>query len=206
MVKTVAISALVACALVGTGRMAFGQATASINGRVVDQGGAVLPGASITIINTLTNATRDTTTNGDGLYNVPALLPGTYTVKAQLAGFGPQARSDIQLLIGAAATVDIQLGVAQLQENLTVTGDAPMVETTQSVLASSIRQVEVEQLPMLNRNLAAMMTLLPGAREVSVGISAHGTSANYVSYGGGNGRNSVMLVDGIDNKEDNDGG
>jgi Carboxypeptidase regulatory-like domain len=206
MVKRVAISALVACVLVGGSRLAFGQATASINGRVVDQAGAVLPGASITVTNTQTNAARETTTNGEGQYNVPALPPGTYTVKAQLEGFGPQVRNDVQLLIGAAATVDVQLGVAQLQENLTVTGDAPMIETTQSVLASSIRQVEVEQLPMLNRNLAAMMTLLPGAREVAVGISAHGTSANYVSYGGGNGRNSVMLVDGIDNKEDNDGG
>jgi carboxypeptidase family protein len=173
---------------------------------VVDQAGAIRPTAKITVTNTLTNATRDTMTNADGLYGVPAPLPGTYTVNAQLQGFEPQVRSDVQLLIGATVTIDMHLGVATLHESITVGGSAPPVDPTQSVLASSIRQVEVEQLPMLNRNLAAMITPLPGAREVAVGISSHGTSANYVSYGGGNGRNSVMLVDGIDNKEDNEGG
>jgi len=143
MVRTIRMAAFVASVLVGASQAAFGQATASINGRVVDQAGAVLPGANITVTNTQTNATRETTTNGDGLYSLPALLPGIYSVKAQLEGFGPQVRNDITLLIGAAVTVDMQLGVAQLQENLTVTGDAPMIETTQSVLASSIRQVEV---------------------------------------------------------------
>src|SRR6476660_1230579 len=102
--KKVAISALIACVLVGGSRLAFAQATASINGRVVDQAGAVLTGAGITVTNTQTNATRETTTNSEGQYNVPALPPGTYTVKAQLEGFGPQVRNDVQLLIGAAAT------------------------------------------------------------------------------------------------------
>ena len=96
--------------------------------------------------------------------------------------------------------------LAGVQENLTVTGAAPIVETTQSVLASSIRQTEVAQLPMLNRSLSAMMNLLPGAREVPVTVSAHGQSSNYVSFGGGSGQHYNMLVDGLDNKEDNDGG
>jgi hypothetical protein len=124
-----------------------------------------------------------------------------------LSGFAPSVRNGIPLLTGATLTVDLQLGLAQIQETLTVSGAAPMVETTQSVLASSIRQTEVAQLPMLNRSLSAMMNLLPGAREVPItGASAHGTSSNYVSFGGGGGRNFNMLVDGLDNKEDNDGG
>jgi hypothetical protein len=185
----------------------FAQATATINGRVVDQAGAVLPGATVTVTAAGTGVSRNTVTNAEGLYSVAALTPGTYTVRAELSGFAPQERRGVELLTGATLSIDVQLGIAQLQETLTVTGTAPMVEATQSVLASSIRQVEVAQLPMLNRNLAAMMTLLPGAREVPItGPSAHGTSANYVSFGGGAGRNFVMLVDGIDNKEDNDGG
>src|SRR5262249_28910053 len=159
------------------------------NGRVVDQNGAVLPGATVTVTNTATGTARDTITNAEGLYSVPALNPGNYNVKAELAGFSPQTRQNVELLTGATLTMDLQMGVAQIQESLTVTGVSPMVETTQSVLAASVRQVEVAQLPMLNRNLAAMMTLLPGAREVPItGGSAHGTSANYVSFGGGFGR------------------
>jgi hypothetical protein len=198
---TVAVGAALAPPVV------LAQATATINGRIVDQAGAVLPGATVTVTETSTGVTRDTVTNSEGLYSVPALPPGTYSVKAEVTGFSPQQRADIQLLTGATLSVDLQLSVGQLQESLTVTGAAPMVESTQSVLASSMRQVEVQQLPMLNRNLAAMINLLPGAREVPVTAgSAHGTSANYVSVGGGGGRNTVMLVDGIDNKEDNDGG
>jgi hypothetical protein len=185
----------------------LGQANSTLNGRVVDQASAVLPGVTVTVTEEATGLTRTTVTGGEGLYSVPALNPGYYTIKAELSGFAPLERRNVQLLTGATLTVDLQLAVAQLAETLTVTGAAPMVETTQSVLASSIRQVEVQQLPMLNRNLAAMMTLLPGAREVPVGGgSAHGTAANYVSFGGGSGRNFNMLVDGIDNKEDNDGG
>src|SRR6266852_485484 len=204
MVKNVCLSF---CMLLGTTGAVFGQATATLNGRVIDPGGAALPGVTVAVTNPATGVTRDTVTNAEGLYSVPALNPGTYSVKVELSGFAPQVRNDVQLLTGATLTLDLQLGLAQIQENLTVTGAAPMVETTQSVLASSIRQTEVAQLPMLNRNLAAMMTLLPGAREVPItGGSAHGTSANYVSFGGGAGRNFNMLVDGIDNKEDNDGG
>jgi len=184
----------------------FAQATATLNGRVIDQAGAVLPGATVTVTNAATGASRETLTNGEGLYSLPALNAGTYDIKAELAGFERLERHGIQLVIGDTLTVELQLGVAQIQENLTVTGAAPMVETTQSVLASSIRQTEVAQLPMLNRSLSAMMNLLPGAREVPVTVSAHGQSSNYVSFGGGSGEHYNMLVDGLDNKEDNDGG
>jgi hypothetical protein len=195
------------CLILLSASTSFSQATATINGRVVDQGGAVLPGAGVTVTATGTGVSRNTVTNGEGLYSVPGLNPGTYTIRVELEGFAAQDRRNVELLTGATLSVDIQLGLAAVQENLTVSGVAPLVESTQSVLASSMRQVEVQQLPMLNRNLAAMMTLLPGVREVPItGPSAHGTSANYVSVGGGAGRNTVMLVDGIDNKEDNDGG
>jgi carboxypeptidase family protein len=185
---------------------AYAQATATINGRVVDQGGAVLPGVTVTVTNTATGAARNTVTNSEGLYTVPALLAATYSVRAELSGFAPQTRNAIELLTGTSLTVDFQMSVAGIQENLTVTGAIPLVETTQSVLSSSIRQTEVAQLPMLNRSLSAMMNLLPGAREVQVTVSAHGQSSNYVSFGGGSGEHYNMLVDGLDNKEDNDGG
>src|SRR2546428_4360620 len=128
----------------------FAQATATINGRIVDPGGAVLPGATVTITDAATGVARDTVTNGEGLYSVPALNSGTYNIKAELAGFAPQVRNGAVLLTGATLTVDVQLGLAQLQESLTVTAAIPLVETTQSVLSNSIQQTEVQQLPMLN--------------------------------------------------------
>ena len=188
-----------------TAGLALAQATASITGRVVDQGGAVLPGATITVTNASTGRARESVTNAVGLYSVPALDPGTYDVRAALSGFAPTLRKGVALLTGSTLTVDVTLSVAQLEESVTVSGQVPLVETTQSVAASSIRQSEVVQVPMLNRSLAAMITLLPGAREVPASGS-HGNAAGYVSFNGGSGRNFNMLVDGVDNHDEHDGG
>ena len=180
--------------------------TATISGRVVDDAGAVLPGATITVTNTATGAVRETVSNEEGLYNVPALIPGIYNVRAALTGFAAQGRDNVEVLVGANMAVELKLGIAALQENITVSGQAPLVESTQAVLASSIRQQEVAQLPMMNRSISALITMLPGAREVPATVSAKGQSVSWVSVGGGGGQNVVMVVDGVDNKEDHCGG
>src|SRR5713226_3521913 len=184
----------------------FAQATASISGRVVDEGGAVLPGVTVSVTNTATGAVRDTITNGEGLYSIPALNPGIYNVRAELTGFAPQVRERIEVLTGANMSVELKLGIAALEESVTVNAQSPLVESTQSIVASSIRQAEVAQLPMINRSMTALITLLPGAREVPATVSAKGQSLSWVSIGGGGGQNVVMVVDGVDNKEDHCGG
>src|SRR5713226_6337237 len=203
MLKKLGLSVLV---VLMSSSWASAQATATLNGRVVDQAGAVLPGATVTVTNTATGASRETVTNGDGLYSVPALSAGTYTVKAQVAGFTAFLREKIELLTGSTLTIDAQLGLANVEESVTVTAQSPLVEASQSTLSASIRQSEVVQLPMINRSMACLMNLLPGAREVGGAVSAHGNAQTYVSFSGGTGQNYNMLVDGIDNKEDHCGG
>src|SRR5258708_38226021 len=203
MLKRVGLAVLLCVAASGS---VFAQATASISGRVVDQAGAVLPGATITVTNTATGAARDTITNGEGLYSIPALNPGIYNVRAELAGFAPQARERVEVLTGGNMSVELTLGIAAVAETITVSGQSPLVESTQSVISSSIRQAEVAQLPMINRSMTALITLLPGAREVPATVSAKRQSLSWVSVGGGGGQNVVMVVDGVDNKEDHCGG
>ena len=203
MVKRVGAAVLM---LMAVSSLSFAQATATINGRVADQAGAVIPGATVTVTHIATGATRDTVTNAEGLYTIPALIAGVYRVRAELAGFSPFNRDDIELLTGSTLSVDAQLSLAGIQENLTVVGQSPLVESTQSTLSASIRQSEVVQIPMINRSMAALMNLLPGAREVGGAVSAHGNAQTYVSFAGGSGQNYNMLVDGIDNKEDHCGG
>ncbi len=171
----------------------FAQATGTINGRVVDQGDAVLPGVTINVKNTATGATRTTVTNAEGLYSLPALERGSYDITAELAGFAPATRR-LELVAGSNITVDHKLGLAALQENVTVAGQVPLVETTQSLVSATIRQTEVSQLPMVNRSLAAMMTLLPGVREVAA-AGSHGHAAGYVSFAGNTGRSYNMYVE-----------
>jgi len=95
----------------GTG-LAFAQATASITGRITDQAGAVLPGVAVTVTNTATGASRNTITNAEGLYTVPALLAATYNIKVELSGFAAQTRPSVQLLTGTTLSVDFQMTVA----------------------------------------------------------------------------------------------
>src|SRR6266446_5601763 len=123
-----------------TSSWAFAQATSTINGRITDQAGAVLPGATVTVTNVATGATRETISNAEGLYTVPALTAGTYAVKADITGFTAYVRDGIELLTGSNLTVDAQLGLASLQENVTVTAQSPLVEATQATLSASIRQ------------------------------------------------------------------
>jgi hypothetical protein len=182
----------------------WAQATGTITGRVVDQADAILPGVTVNLKNVETGATRSTITNEQGVYSVPALDRGTYEIATELSGFSPVNRR-VELIAGSTVTADFQLGIAALQENLTVQGSLPLVETTQSLVSSTIRQTEVAQIPMVNRSLAGMMTLLPGVREVAASGS-HGHAAGYVSFAGNTGRSYNMYVDGVDNKEDQDGG
>jgi hypothetical protein len=187
--------------------VAFAQATATLNGRVADQGGAVVPGANVSVTNAGTGQVRSTVTNAEGLYSVPALNPGTYSVKVDHPGFANAVRDGVELLGGSTFSVDLQLGIAQQQQTVEVSGQAELIETTQAGLASSVRQAEVTELPMLNRSLSAMLNLVSGAREVAIpGQSSHGQGAMYVSFGGGAGRNTDMQVDGVDNKDEQDGG
>jgi len=184
----------------------FGQASANINGRVVDQQGAVVPNASVTVISTAAGITRTTVTNTEGLYNVPALVPGNYDIKAEAPGFTAAERKGVELLTGASLAVDLQMSVGEVRQNITVEAQAALVEATQATQGGSIRPGEVAELPMLNRSMAAMMNLIPGAREVAGTVSAHGASSNWVSIGGGGGTNYDTLVDGIEDKEDQCGG
>ena len=197
------VFAAVALLLAASGLL-FAQATATISGRVIDQGKAVLPGVTVTVTSPATGVVRDTVSNAEGLFSFPALTPGIYEVRAEITGFAPSVRR-VDLVTSSTLTVDFELGLAQLAESLTVQAAMPLVETTQSMLSSSVRQTEVMQLPMINRSLAAMMTLLPGAREVPA-QGSHGHAAGYVSFAGNAGRSYNMYVDGVDNKEDQDGG
>ena len=84
--------------LLATASVLFAQATAAINGRVVDQGGAVLPGATVTITESATGVARTTVTNAEGLYSVPALSPGLYNLKVELTGFAAAVNNNVTRL------------------------------------------------------------------------------------------------------------
>jgi len=183
----------------------FAQATGAFNGRVVDEGGAVLPGATVTATNTRTGLSRSTVSNEEGLYSLPALDPGVYDVAIELPGFGLERREGVNLTAGSTLTLDSTLRIAALAETIIVSGSSPLVETTQSDIGGVLTSTEVRELPVLNRNVTGLVALVPGARPI-VSPNSSKASTGAFSVGGGSGRNVNTLVDGGDNKDDIAGG
>src|SRR5688572_24849388 len=133
----IAISCCLALFLMSTA--AFAQRiTGSIEGRVTDSTGAVLPGVDVTVTNEATGQVRTTLTNESGLYSAPLLPSGTYSVRVTLAGFRSELRRGVQIEVDRNAKVDVQLEVGQVSESLEVVADAPLIQTDNSSLGQVI--------------------------------------------------------------------
>ena len=196
---------LVTCVMLMIASPVLAQGTSTINGRLLDQGDAVLPGATVLTTNASTGVVRSAVTNGEGVYSLPGLEPGVYTVAAELPGFATATRNGVTLGVNVTLTLDFKLGIVGVAETLTVTGEAPLIEVTQSKVASSIEAKELENLPMITRTVSGMLALLPGAVQIE---PTHRSKQNVgsVSYGGGSGTNVVPTVDGADNRDNQFGG
>jgi len=190
--------------LIGTG-LAFGQGTSTFNGRALDQADAVLPGVTVTVTNASTGVVRTSVTNAEGAFLIPGLEPGVYNIKADLVGFQTSVRDRVNLAVNSTITLDFKLTLANVTEAVTVTGEAPLIEVTQSKVASSIQAKELENLPMITRNVSGMLALLPGAVQIA---PTHRSKENVgsVSYGGSSGTNVIPNVDGADNRDNQFGG
>ncbi len=136
--------------------------TGQIGGTVKDEQGAVLPGVVLTLQNQATGVQRTTVTDSDGRYRFPALGPGRYTVRTELQGFATQEVTDIEMTIGLELVHDLTLKIQSLQETVTVTGEAPVVDTTKSEVAGVVTQVQIETLPINSRQYLSLALLMPG--------------------------------------------
>lgn len=125
----------------------FAQSTGTINGRVTDSSGAVVPGATVTVTNSATGITRTTTTINDGLYNVTGLVPGQYDVQVAATGLEKVVKQGKTLVTATTLTVNFELGVATTTEKAEVTAEAPLVDTTQSFDSQTLQTAEVQSLP-----------------------------------------------------------
>ena len=170
---------LTAVALLALPVMAAAQ-EAGIVGNVRDATGGALPGVTIHAVNAASGNRFDAVTNARGEYQVPVRV-GTYHVTATLSGFAPLTRP-VTLLVGQQAVLNFQMAVSAVEESVTVTGDAPLLETTQSSLGGNIDPRQLQDLPVQGRNWVDLVVLAPGARVNAVtdspsNIGATGSSS-----------------------------
>jgi hypothetical protein len=151
------------CALVlSLSAVTFAQtATSSITGTVIDSGGGAIPGATVVVKNE-SGVSFEAVTNSEGLFNVPGVSPGVYTVTASLTGFKTAVVSNVRVIAGAPATVKATLEVGQITESVTVMSSSELINTQTAQVASTLNADQLNRMPTPSRNALNAVTFLPG--------------------------------------------
>ncbi|HBB89799.1 MAG TPA: hypothetical protein DC047_19505 [Blastocatellia bacterium] len=171
-----------------------------IAGKVVDEQGRVVPGATVTATNKGTGAARTATTNDSGEYVLANLEPGKYDITVESSNFSKALARDFELNVGAKVTQNFELKPGALTATVEVTSEGTPIETTTSELGRNITPAEVQNLPLLNRTFANLSIIAPEARPVGT-FDPTKTHVGTVSFSGGDGRQVDVNVDGGDNKD-----
>ena len=177
--------------------------TGTISGTVIDQTKASLPGAEVTITNVDTGLVRTVFANENGRFEAPNLPIGNYEISAALSGFGTAVRRDIQLTVGRTIVIDLALPLASVQQEVVVTGAAPLVEVTSATVSNLIDARRVEDLPLVNRDLTQLTFLQPGV----IKIPSSGNQGLFSGMGdkftvaGARGTQNLYLIDGVSNSD-----
>ncbi len=166
---------------------------ADLEGVVVDDTNAVIPGVVITVTNVETGAVREAVSDNAGRYRVSALPPGRYKLRANGSGYAPIERDGLVLQIGQVATIELKMQVPGVEEVVVVTEAAPVVETGRTQLGSVVNRVEIENLPINGREFLDFARTVPG-------VSGQQTSGqgSGLSFNGQRGRSNNVSVDGAD--------
>jgi hypothetical protein len=180
-------------------------ATADVLGTVLDNSGAVIVNATVTVQNLSTRDTRSGLTNASGEYVFTLLPIGTYSVRIEAPGFKTFLVSDLSLSSGDRARVDGRLEIGQMAESIIVEGVAPALQSDSSTVGTVVSQQAVQDLPMNGRNFIAVVRLAPGASEGSSTALDSGNRPDDRRPGStlvvGSGIKNSFLVDAMDNND-----
>ena len=177
-----------------------------IGGKVVDQQGGVLPGASIQLVNIASGLAITIVSNASGTYNFPSVDPSTYRMLVSLSGFANWIREPIILAAKQGLTIDVTMAVAGVAETVTVTSESPMISTRDSEVGGVVDTTEIENVPINTRDVQQLALLVPGAKR-AINFDPTKGRVPAISLGtNGSGRGILYTLDGGDNTDDAVGG
>ena len=169
----------------------------TILGAVKDASGGAMAGATVTVTNTGTNDTRTATTGTEGEYRVPALQPGLYTVRVEAPGFKSLTVSAQNLVVGQEMVVNAEMQIGSPDQAVTVTGEAPLVNTTNSSLGGLVNDQQIVDLPLNGRNYTDLVFLQPGVAPAQHALGGGaGAVGNWFSSNGAPPRSNFFTLDG----------
>ncbi len=158
---------------------------AVLSGLITDERGGAVPDAAVTIKNVGTGVVREVTTNGDGFYSAPNLLPGSYDVTVTAKGFQTTVQKEVTLTVGATQALNFEMRVGQLNQTVEVSATPPSVQTTSSTISATVDSTTVRELPLNGRDWTSLATLEPGITSIP-NQAGTGFSANKGNRGFGN--------------------
>ena len=167
--------------------------TGTILGNVLDASGSAVPIAEITVTNQDTGVVRSATASDTGVYNIPSLLAGKYTVAAKAQGFSPAQVNDVVVNVGSETRADLRLQVGSTTQTVTVTESVPTVETTASDVSQVMDQDLIKDIPLNARDLQQLASIQP-----SVQFNYTSSFGKQLSIGGDRVANNRFLQEGID--------
>ena len=208
------VSRVAGAALLGLGLLcmppppAAAQAVSgTILGFVKDSTGAVVPGATVTLVNTGTGFSRTVVTNATGEYTAPLIPTGTYTVSAEITGFKKVSKTNVLLGVDQKVRIDVALELGAMTEVVEIQAETPLLQTSSSDLGTTVVEEQIKTLPLNGRNFVSLTRTVPGVlRGIPGGnIDGAGSLAWRASAGfsanGQRSRDNNYMLDGVDNNE-----
>jgi hypothetical protein len=181
---------------------AWGQATTSLRGTVTDSSGSAIHDAQVTVLNAATNFTRSAATSGEGNYVFVELLPGTYNLTVEAKGFKKYVQVGVPLRVELPATVNVRMQVGAAAETVSVTAEAPAINTTDASVGQTMEKGVIENLPLPAENAVLLLSLQPGVSFNGENIltDSYDTRAGMVN-GERSDQNNISL-DGVSNNDE----
>jgi hypothetical protein len=170
--------------------------SATLAGTVRDQTGAVLPGAAVTVTDEGTRAVRDSVTDAIGNFTIAGLAPGSYSVRAALAGFSTDTRTAVVLTVGQQASVSFTLQLGSATETVEVVGGAVLVDLRSAALSAVVPEQVIEDLPLNGRNFISLATLQPGVSVFLDRPATNNSGGLELHINGAPARSNSYLLDG----------
>ncbi len=184
---------------------------ATLQVSVTDPSGAVVPQAQVTVTNIATGITRTFTTNNSGEFTIVGLIPGSYSVRVEHAGFKASEVMGVVLSVGGHVKLPIHLAVGTANQSVTVNGSAIPMLTTSAAVSTVVNQQEVANMPLNGRSFQDLMLLVPGVTttnpQTTNSLSDH-NGVSLIQVDGGDGYSNAFTVDGVSANfgSDNNGG
>ena len=182
---------------------AHSQVSATLSGAIRDQSGAAVSGAEITAKNVDTGVARTATTDASGRYQVFPLPVGEYELHARKEGFAEAVRTGIRLVVGQAASIDLDMRVGTVSEQVKVVGDVAVVNVTTQDISGLVGEKQVKDLPLNGRSYDLLLTLNPGIvnftweKTGGIGVS-NSTTGNNFSVSGNRPQQNLFLLNGVE--------